>query len=92
MGKNESVVTIFRQRHRLPRRPMDSPTTPHPMKTTYRCQLCGNTITLHINPSEPPTCINPNKHTGKRIPMTTEPNNPTKRRKKSENIRNDLRR
>jgi len=39
------------------------------MRTTYRCHLCGNTITLHINVTRPPTCCNPKKHSGKRVDM-----------------------
>jgi ribosomal protein L28 len=51
------------------------------MKTTYRCQLCGNTVTLHVNVSHPPTCWNPNKHTGKRVNMNIlTPTTDTKRR------------
>ena len=42
------------------------------MKTRYTCPLCDNAVTLHVNPSQPPTCYNPNKHTGKRIDMIAE--------------------
>jgi hypothetical protein len=42
------------------------------MKTRYTCPQCGNAVTLHVTPSQPPTCYNPNKHTGKRIDMTPD--------------------
>lgn len=43
------------------------------MKTTrYRCPLCGNTITLHVEPTRPPTCVNPKIHSTRRIEMATD--------------------
>ena len=39
------------------------------MKTRYICPECGNAVTLHVNPTVPPTCYNPKRHTGKRINM-----------------------
>jgi rubrerythrin len=43
------------------------------MKTTrYRCPLCGNSITLHVQPSQPPTCFNPKIHSTRRIEMAAD--------------------
>ena len=43
------------------------------MKSTrYRCPLCGNTITLHITASRPPTCLNPHVHSTRRVEMATD--------------------
>jgi len=40
------------------------------MKTTrWSCPLCGNAVTLHVDPSRPPTCLNPNSHSSTRVEM-----------------------
>lgn len=37
--------------------------------TRYKCPLCGNTVTLHVTASRPPTCMNPNMHSSRSVDM-----------------------
>lgn len=37
--------------------------------TRYRCPLCGNTVTLHVTTSRPPTCMNPKMHSSRSVEM-----------------------
>lgn len=35
----------------------------------YVCPECGNAVTLHVNPSRQPTCMNPHAHSSRRVEM-----------------------
>lgn len=40
-----------------------------PKNSKWKCPDCGQTLTLYIEPSAPPTCANPEKHPKKTVQM-----------------------
>jgi ribosomal protein S27E len=38
----------------------------------WRCPECGNTVTVYVRVSEPPTCNNQASHSGRVVEMATK--------------------